>query len=116
MTEEEEQRLVHFAVDTGKAGWGVDRDELLVMINNVMNVGVDERERQEAAKKVVKDVLRKHPDLMKLVDSGSLDPSRSKRANEKTRDTVFSKSQAQTRALHSEGKIPWKNCCDIQHG
>jgi hypothetical protein len=97
----------------GKAGWGVDRDELLVMINNVINIGVDERERQEATEKVVKDVLRKHPDLMKLVDSGSLDPLRSKKANEKTRDTVFSKLQAQTRALCSEGKIPWKNYCDI---
>jgi hypothetical protein len=97
----------------GKSGRGVDRDELLEMINGVINIDVDEREREEATEKVVKDILRRHPDLMKLVNAGSVDPLRAKKANTKTRDTVFSKLQAQTRGLYSEGHIPWKNYSEI---
>jgi hypothetical protein len=101
------------ALTIGKAGRGVDRDEFLEMINGVINIDVDDREREKATEKVVKDILKRHPDLMKLVNAGSLDPLRAKKANKKTRDTVFSKLQAQTRALYAEGKIPWQNYCDI---
>jgi hypothetical protein len=113
LTHLEEENIVHIALAIGKAGRGVDRDELLEMINEVINVDVDLREREKATDKVVRDILERNPSLMKLVNSGSLDPLRAKKANKKTRDTVFSKLQAQTRGLYSEGKIPWKNYCDI---
>jgi hypothetical protein len=109
--EQEENTFVHMALATGKAGRGVDRDELLEMINSVINV--DDRAKEEATDKAVRDILKRHPDLMKLVNAGSLDPLRAKKANKKTRDTVFSKLQAQTRGLHAEGKIPWKNYSEI---
>jgi hypothetical protein len=113
LTEQEEKSIVHMALAIGSAGRGVDRDELLEMINSVVNIGVDEREREKATEKVVRDILSRQPELMKLVNSGSLDPLRAKKANKKTRDTVFSKLQAQTRGLFAEGKVPWKNYRDI---
>jgi hypothetical protein len=61
----------------------------------------------------VREILERHPDLMKLVNAGSLDPLQAKKTNKKTRDAVFAKLQAQTRGLHSEGKIPWENYRDI---
>jgi hypothetical protein len=113
VTEQEEKTIIHMALAIGKAGRGIDRDELLEMVNSVVNINVDEREKEAATDKVVRDILKRHPDLMKLVNSGSLDPLRAKKANKKTRDTVFSKLQAQTRGLYAEGKIPWKNYSDI---
>jgi len=113
LTEVQEKNFVHFALAMGKTGRGIDRDELLDIINGVRNKDVDERERKQATDQVVKDILKRHPDVMKLVNAGSLDPLRAKKATEKTRDTVFSKLQAQTRGLYSEGKLPWKNYCDI---
>jgi hypothetical protein len=110
IAEQEENTFVHMALATGKAGRGVDKEELLEMINSVINVDVDDREKEEATDKAVRDILKWHPDLMKLVNTGSLDPLRAKKAN---RDTVFSKLQAQTRGLHAEGKIPWKNYSEI---
>jgi hypothetical protein len=99
VTEQEENTIVHMALAT--AGRGVDRDELLKMINSVVNVNVDDREKEAATDKAsVCDVLKRYPDLMKLVNAGSLDPLRAKKANKKTRDTVFAKLQAQTRGLH----------------
>jgi hypothetical protein len=113
LTEQEEETIVHMSLAIGKAGRGVDRDELLEIINEVVNLNVDERARGEATEKVVREILERHPDLMKLVNAGSLDPLRAKKANSKTRDTVFAKLQAQTRGLYSEGKIPWENYRDI---
>jgi hypothetical protein len=83
------------------------------MINELVNLEVDDREKQEPTEKVVRDILERHPELMKLVNSGSLDPLRAKKANLKTRDTVFSKLQAQVRGLYAQGNFPWKNYCDI---
>ena len=83
------------------------------MINEVINLNVDDRERELATEKVVRDILERHPTLMKLVNAGALDPLRAKKANKKSRDTVFSKLQAQVRGLHAQGKMPWKNYCDI---
>jgi hypothetical protein len=91
IAEQEEKTFVHMALATGKAGREVDRDELLQMITSVINVDVDDREKEEATDKVVRDILKRHPDLMKLVNAGSLDPLRAKKANKKARDTVFFK-------------------------
>jgi hypothetical protein len=113
LTKQEETNIVHLCLAMGKSGRGIDRDELLRMINQVINIEVDEREREKATDKVVRDILVRHPSLMKLVNSGSLDPLRANKANKKTRDTVFSKLQAMVRGLYAEGKIPWKNYCDI---
>ena len=105
LTEQEEGSLVHLCLAFGKAGRGVDRDELLQMVNELINIGLDERERQKATEKVVRDILERHPDLTKLVNAGALDPLRARKANKKTRDTVFCKLQAQTRGLYAEGKL-----------
>jgi hypothetical protein len=113
LTEQEEGSIVHLCLSIGKAGRGVDRDELLQMVNEVINLDSDVREKEKATEKVVRDILARHPDLTKLVNSGSLDPLRAKKANKKTRDTVFSKLQAMIRGLYAEGKIPWKNYCDV---
>jgi hypothetical protein len=92
----------------GKSGRGMDRDKLLHMINQVINIEVEEHEREKATVKGVRG------SLMKLVNSGSLDPLRANKANKKTRGTVFSKLQAMVRGLYAEGKIPWKKYCDIR--
>jgi hypothetical protein len=113
LTLQEEENLVHICMALGRRGRGVDRDEVLDMVNKLINVDVDKREREVATEKVVRDILKRHPELMKLVNSGSLDPLRANKANKKTRDTVFSKLQAMIRGLYAEGKIPWRNYCDI---
>jgi hypothetical protein len=113
LTKTEEKAIVHTCLNYGAIGRGTDRDELLQMVNAVINVGLDDREKEKATEKVVRGMLERHPDLTKLADTASLDPLRAKKANKKTRDTVFCKLQAMTRALFAEGKIPWRNCCDI---
>jgi hypothetical protein len=113
LTEQEEKGLVHLALILGKSGHGIDRDELLSIVNEMINIDWDEREREEASEKTVRGILERHPDLMKLVNSGGLDPARARKATKKTRDVVFSKLQAQTRGLYAQGKIPWMDYRDI---
>jgi hypothetical protein len=113
LTEQEENGLVHLAVTLGKSGMGIDRDELLSIINEMLNLDLDEREREEATEKTVRCILERHPELMKLVNSGGLDPARARKATKTTRDIVFAKLQAQTRCLYAQGKIPWMDYRDI---
>jgi hypothetical protein len=42
LTEQEEEAIIHMSLAMGKAGRGVDRDELLEIINEVVNLNVDE--------------------------------------------------------------------------
>jgi hypothetical protein len=109
----EEEALVHLALFLGTSGHGIDKGELLAAVNAMINLDFDERERVEASEKTVRCVLERHPDLMKLVNSGALDPARARKATKKTRNIAFAKLQAQTRGLHCQGKIPWKDCRDI---
>jgi hypothetical protein len=113
LTEQEEKGLVHLALILGKSGHGIDRDELLSIVNEMINLDLDEREREDASEKTVRGILERNPDLMKLVNSGGLDPARARKATKKTRDVVFSKLQAQTRGLYAQGKIPWMDYRDI---
>jgi hypothetical protein len=113
LTEQEEKGLVHLALTLGKSGMGIDRDELLSIVNEMLNLDLDEREREEATQKSVRCILERHPDLMKLVNSGGLDPARARKATKTTRDIVFAKLQAQTRCLYAQGKIPWMDYRDI---
>jgi hypothetical protein len=113
LTLQEEQGVVHLALTLGKSGMGIDRDEFLSIINEMLNLDFDEREREEATEKTVRCILERHPDLMKLVNSGGLDPARARKATKTTRDIVFSKLQAQTRCLFAQGKIPWMDYRDI---
>jgi hypothetical protein len=113
LTEQEEKGLVHLALTLGKSGMGIDRDELLQIVNEMLNLDLDDREREEATEKTVRCILERHPELMKLVNSGGLDPARARKATKKTRDIVFSKLQAQTRCLYAQGRIPWMDYRDI---
>jgi hypothetical protein len=113
LSKREEKALVHLALCLGKSGHGIDRGELLSVVNEMINLDLDERERVEATEKIVRCILERHPDLMKLVNSGALDPARARKATKKTRDVVFSKLQAQTRGLYCQGKIPWMDYRDI---
>ena len=113
LSHREEKSLVHLALCLGKSGNGIDRGELLSVVNEMINLDLDERERVDATEKTVRCILERHPDLMKLVNSGALDPARARKATKKTRDIVFAKLQAQTRGLYCQGKIPWMDYRDI---
>jgi hypothetical protein len=113
LTEQEEKGLVRLALILGKSGHGIDRDELLGIVNEMINLDLDEREKEVASEKTIRGILERHPDLMKLVNSGGIDPARARKATKKTRDVVFAKLQAQTRGLYAQGKIPWMDYRDI---
>jgi len=113
LSKREEKALVHLALFLGRSGHGIDRGELLAVVNEMINLDFDERERVDATEKTVRCILERHPDLMKLVNSGALDPARARKATKKTRDIVFAKLQAQTRGLYCQGKIPWMDYRDI---
>ena len=51
LTEQEESGLVHLALILGTSGHGIDRDELLSIVNEMINLNLDEREREEATEK-----------------------------------------------------------------
>jgi hypothetical protein len=58
-------------------------------------------------------MLEQHPDLVKIISAGSLDPARARKATRATRDAVFYKLNAYIWNLNCMGKVPWKNFKDI---
>jgi hypothetical protein len=62
-------------------------------------------------------MMEKHPDLVKIISAGLLDPARTRKETLATRDAVFYKlDAAYVRNLNLMGKVPWKSYKDIQHG
>jgi hypothetical protein len=50
---------------------------------------------------------------VKVVEAGSLDPARSRKATQETRDAVFFKLDRFIKTLHETVKVPWKSFSEV---
>jgi hypothetical protein len=113
MTDNEELSVVQICRMLAAMGHGVTRPEVLSVINNYLLRDVDERIKEEASMKTVRNMINRHSDLAKIVNACSIDPKRAQSANKETRDAVFTKLENYTETLYAMGKIPWKRFCDV---
>ena len=67
-----------------------------------------EDDRIHVCKEVLKNMQEKLKDLVKLKTPASIDPKGAEKANEETRDSMFSRLEYYAEFLHHLGLIPWK--------
>jgi len=113
LTDNEESAIVHLCRLLGSMGYGITRDELHAVINDVTNFDCDDRERVDVSDKVIRGLFSRHDDLLKIVEAASLDPKHAKQANTETRDAMFAKLDSYIQTLHAMGLVPWQNYQDI---
>jgi hypothetical protein len=99
-------QIVHRLADCAK---DVMKEEVMAMIGDLVNENVDRRLQVECSEKVFWNMLERHPNLVKIISAGSLDPARARKAYRATKDAVFYKLDAYIRNLHHMGKVLWKN-------
>jgi hypothetical protein len=92
---------------------GVTKREAMAMIDDIVNENVDRRHQVQCSEKVLRNMMKRHPDLVKIISAGSLDPARARKATRATRDAVFYKLNAYIRNLNRMGKVPWKSFKDV---
>jgi len=108
LTANEECLLVQLCTVLGAMGYGLTRDDLHCLADDLVNQDVDEHEKVSISKHVTEGLLQQHKDLVKVVAAASLDPKRARQATVETRDAMFSKLTAYIELLYATGKIPWK--------
>jgi hypothetical protein len=113
LTPDEEMVFLQIVRALGDCAKGVTKLEAKAMIDDLVNENVDPRQQVECSAKVFRRMMKNHPDLVKIISAGLLDPARARKANLATRDAVFFKLNAFIRNLHSMGKVPWKNFKDV---
>ena len=113
MSEHEEQCIINTICLLGKMGHGLDSGDVLTVINEYLLFSEDPRQRVECTQEVLPGLRKRHPEVMKLVSAGSLDPARAKKANRQTRDNVFYKLDCYIRSLFNMGLVPWKDYSEI---
>jgi 3-keto-L-gulonate-6-phosphate decarboxylase len=113
LTHDEELAFVQLMRILGNMGHGVTHEEALGIIDEYVHQDIDERERIECSEKVLRSILNRNKDI-KLASAGSIDPARAKKANEDTRDAVFTKMDCYVKNLYAMGLTPdWKSYKDI---
>jgi hypothetical protein len=113
LTHDEEMAFLQIVRGLADCAKGVTKQEAMNMIDDIVNDSVDRRHQAECSEKVFRNMLKRHPDLVKIISAGSMDPARARKANRSTRDAVFYKLDAYIRNLHRMGKVPWRNYKDI---
>jgi hypothetical protein len=113
LTEQEELSLVQIIRLLASIGHGVTKPDVMSLIDEYVNLEEDDRNSVEISESVFRGLMSRHKDLIKLVNSGSLCPSRARKANTETRDKVFFKMDAYVRSLNAMGKVPWKNFSEV---
>ncbi len=113
LTDNEELAIVHLCRLLGSMGYGITRDELHEIINDVTNCNCDERERVDVSDKVIRGLFSRHDELLKVVQAASLDPKCVRQATKETRDAMFAKLDSYIKNLHAIGLVPWQNYQEI---
>jgi hypothetical protein len=108
LTPDEELAFVQLMRMLGNMGHGVTKLEALDVIDEYINGRVDKRDRVEVSEKILRGILDRNKDLVKVISAGSLDPQRAKKANAETRDAVFTKLNSYIKNLYAMKKVPWK--------
>jgi hypothetical protein len=117
MTDDEQVSLLQMCglvacIGTG----GVTDDDQLAMINEIVSESccdIEEDDRIHVCREVLKNMQEKFKDLVKLKTPASIDPKRAEKANEETRDSMFSRLEYYAEFLHHLGLIPWKSFADV---
>jgi hypothetical protein len=110
---DEELAFVQLMRMMGNMGNGVTKLEALEVIDEYINHKVDKRERVEVSEKILRGLLNRHKDLVKVISAGSLDPQRARKANEETRDAVFTKLDCYVKNLYAMEKVTWRSYKDV---
>jgi hypothetical protein len=113
LTDNEELAIVQLVRLLGNMGGGITTAEFMDLIDEYTQMDMDDRERQPCSEAVVRLILKKYEDLVKIVDAGSLDPARARKATEETRDVMFFKLNCFIRSLHEMRLVPWKSFSDV---
>jgi hypothetical protein len=113
LTNNEELAIVQLVRLIGSMGGGITKLEFMALIDEYTQLDLDVRERQPCSEKVMERILEKYSDLVKVVDAGSLDPARARKATTETRDTVFFKLDCFIKTLHATGKVPWESFSEV---
>jgi hypothetical protein len=113
LTDDEEMSFLQIVRGLADCGKGITKLEAMAMIDDLISENVDRRHQAECSEKVFRRMLEKHPDLVKIISAGSLDPARARKATRETRDAVFYKLDCYVRNLHALGKVPWKRYKDV---
>jgi hypothetical protein len=94
-------------------GRGVLADELLNITNEYIHHHLDARLVQAATPKITRGMMRRHKELVKIVQASSMDPKRAEQATEDTRDAMFFKLDAYIKSLYEMGHVGWKSYQEI---
>jgi hypothetical protein len=113
LTDDEEMSFLQIVRGLAACAKGITKQEAMAMIDDLISEKVDRRHQAECSEKVFRRMLEKHPDLVKIISAGSLDPARARKATRATRDAVFYKLDCYVRNLHTLGKVPWKRYKDV---
>jgi hypothetical protein len=113
LSADEELAFVQLMRMMGNMGHGVTKLEALEVIDEYLNHKVDKREKIEVSEKILRGLLNRHQDLVKVISAGSLDPQRAKKANEETRDAVFTKLDCYIKNLYAMEKVTWRSYKDV---
>jgi hypothetical protein len=113
LSADEEMLFLQIVRGLGCCAKGVTKREAMAMIDDIVNENVDKRVQVQCSEKVFRKMMQKHPDLVKLISAGSLDPARARKATLATRDAVFYKLDAYIRNLYKMGKVPWRSYREI---
>jgi hypothetical protein len=113
LTSDEELAFVQLMRMMGNMGHGVTKLEALEVIDDYINHRVDKRERVEVSDKILRGLLNRHRDLVKVISAGSLDPQRARKANAETRDAVFTKLDCYIKNLYAMGKVTWRSYKEV---
>jgi hypothetical protein len=113
LTNNEELAIVQMCCILSMCGRGVSADELLNITNEYIHHHLDARLVQAATRKITQGMMRRHKELVKIVQASSMDPKRAEQATEDTRDAMFFKVDAYIKSLYEMGHVGWKSYQEI---
>jgi hypothetical protein len=88
---DEEMPFLQIVCGLGCCAKDVTKHEAIAMIDVIVNENVDKRVQVECPEKVFCRMMEKHPDLVKIISAGLLDPACARKATRATRDAIFYK-------------------------
>jgi hypothetical protein len=113
LSNNEELAIVQTCRILSMCGRGVLADKLLNITNEYIHHHLDGRLVQAATRKITQGMMRRHKELVKIVQASSMDPKRAEQATEDTRDAMFFKLDAYIKSLHEMGHVGWKSYREI---
>ena len=70
LSPDEEMSFLQILCGLAACGKGVTKQEAMAMIDDIINVDVDSRHQVECSEKVLRRMMEKHPELVKIISAG----------------------------------------------